>query len=118
MKLSLTLRQLVRISRKGTQQPHTLPQVLRDAVLVQFLPSEIRQAVERWISQSIPREKPTQRSAFDAFLHERSNSVMEALRKEESSMHLVPNILFHENPRHSEILQGNFMHFQRNIVTT
>eukprot|EP00026_Physarum_polycephalum_P000717 Phypoly_transcript_00718.p1 GENE.Phypoly_transcript_00718~~Phypoly_transcript_00718.p1 ORF type:complete len:1304 (+),score=248.57 Phypoly_transcript_00718:258-4169(+) len=103
MHSTLTLRQLVRACKKAAHQPHLLPQILRDAVLAQFLPPEIRDAVDRRLSkEKVPRSvKPN----LEMFLQKREDELRAGLRARNADLHLVPNILFHDNPRHSEILQ-------------
>ena len=106
MQSTLTLRQLVRVCKKAAHQPHLLPQILHDSVLAQFLPPEIRDAVGRWLDkEKVPK---TGQSNLEKFLMTKEDELRTALRARNTDLHLVPNILFHENPRHSEILQGNF----------
>ena len=106
MQSTLTLRQLVRVCKKAAHQPHRLPQILHDSVLAQFLPPEIRDAVGRWLDkEKVPKNG---QSNLEKFLMTKEDELRTALRARNTDLHLVPNILFHENPRHSEILQGNF----------
>jgi hypothetical protein len=114
MHSTLTLRQLVRACKKAAHQPHLLPQILHDSVLAQFLPPEIRDAVSRWLS----KEKVAKRSKgnLETFLKVKEDELRSALRARTGDIHLVPNILFHENPRHSEILQGRFLFCSRYLL--
>ena len=106
MHTTLTLRQLVRVCKKAAHQPHLLPQILHDAVLAQFLPPEIRDAVGRWLSkEKMPKAV---KSNLEVLLQGKEDELRTALGARSTDLHLVPNILFHENPRHSEILQGTF----------
>ncbi len=107
MHLPLTLRQLVRVCKKASYMPQLLAQILRDSVLAHFLPSEIRQAVDRWLHKEIPQVEPVPKEGLARLLREKSEIFRKSLEGSGNAhIHLVPNILFHENLRHSEILQG------------
>jgi hypothetical protein len=107
MHSTLTLRQLVRVCKKAAHQPHLLPQILRDSVLAQFLPPEIRDAVDRWLNKG--KVAKSGKTNLETFLQKKEEDLRAGLRARNVDMHLVPNILFHDNPRHSEILQGAFL---------
>jgi len=71
-----------------------------------FLPPEIRDAVGRWLSKEKPAK--TGKTDLERFLQGKEDELRTALRARNADLHLVPNIIFHENQRHSEILQGIF----------
>lgn len=113
MQTTLTLRQLVRACRKATQHPYLLAQILHDAVLVHLLPTEIRDAINRWLTSATSKLPARYQSTNDeatsvieSYLHSKTEAVKNQFKDRIGELHLVPNIVFHENPRHSEILRG------------
>jgi hypothetical protein len=53
-------------------------------------------------------KKGEQEAKMEAYLQRKAQEVQLDLESRRGAdLHLVPDVLFHENPRHSEILQGN-----------